>query len=184
MIILKIYDRRKIFGENLRDIRTRLKLSRKEVADKINMTEIAYGNYERGQRSPEIEKICELANLLGVTPNDLLNYQMNPFDFSKSFWQSKGFIVDVDNSSHKISLYFPPNEHEENDDIVTPNGNFAFSPDENKILPLEDKEIFIELTKRVYNQLKQLEQKNCVDITQKYYDKYIQNKSNNDKVKI
>ena len=47
----------KDFCTNLINYRQKAQLTRKEVADKLGITEIAYGAYERGKRLPDIEII-------------------------------------------------------------------------------------------------------------------------------
>jgi len=60
------------FCTNLLLLRKKSKLTQKEVAQKIGVQKLAYGNYERGSRLPDIEKLYSLAKLFGVSTDTLL----------------------------------------------------------------------------------------------------------------
>ncbi|MDD7157242.1 MAG: helix-turn-helix transcriptional regulator [Megasphaera elsdenii] len=62
------------FKDNLKYAREKNGLSRTQMAEKLDMTPTAYGAYELGKREPKLEKLCQIANILHTTPNDLLNY--------------------------------------------------------------------------------------------------------------
>ena len=93
----------KDFCTNLINYRQKAQLTRKEVADKLGITEIAYGAYERGKRLPDIEKLCALSQLFEITPNELLNFKQDEFVLAKNTWLKYDFIVEV-NSDESISL--------------------------------------------------------------------------------
>lgn len=61
----------KRFSDNLSLIRHKKKITRKQLADALQMTEIAFGNYERG-RIPTIDKIFAIAEKLECSITDLL----------------------------------------------------------------------------------------------------------------
>ncbi len=56
-----------IFNERLKEIRTAKKLSQKEIADKIGITEQAYQKYEYGKNQPLIDKATEIAKALDTS---------------------------------------------------------------------------------------------------------------------
>ena len=72
-----------IFAERLKYLRENLKLSQKEVAQRIHSTEMSISNYEKGIRTPSIDTLNELAdcfiglmNLVmfsGFSCNDILS---------------------------------------------------------------------------------------------------------------
>lgn len=59
-------------GEQILKIRKRKKLSQDTLAEKIGISRVAIGNYERGDRSPTAEVIVELAKGLEVSADILL----------------------------------------------------------------------------------------------------------------
>lgn len=63
--------RAEILGENLARIRKEKGFSRKQLADVVGMTEIAFGLYERGGSTPSLEKIFMLADFLQVSVSSL-----------------------------------------------------------------------------------------------------------------
>ena len=56
-----------ILGENLKRIRTEKGVSRKELADTVEITEVNFGKYERGERLPPLDKIFAIADFLKVS---------------------------------------------------------------------------------------------------------------------
>ena len=93
----------KDFCTNLINYRQKAQLTRKEVADKLGITEIAYGAYERGKRLPDIEKLCALSHLFEITPNELLNFKQDEFVLAKNTWLKYDFIVEI-NPDESVSL--------------------------------------------------------------------------------
>ena len=60
------------FGKNLTALRKKAELTRKQLAEILNITEMAVGSYERGIRTPSLEKILQLAEIFQVSTDDLL----------------------------------------------------------------------------------------------------------------
>lgn len=59
--------RAQILGENLKRIRTEKNITRKQLAEKIGITEISFGKYERGESLAPLDKIFEIADFLQVS---------------------------------------------------------------------------------------------------------------------
>lgn len=59
-------------GLKLRKCREALSLSQQEIADKLSLTKVAYGNIERGTSLISVERLIILARILGVKITDLL----------------------------------------------------------------------------------------------------------------
>lgn len=60
------------FAERLRSLRTKKGLTQKEVADRLGISESAYGYYEQGRRQPPQESYAVLADLFDVSLDYLL----------------------------------------------------------------------------------------------------------------
>ena len=60
------------FGRNLTALRKKAGLTRKQLADILNVTEMSVGTYERGIRTPSLERILQLADLFKVSTDELL----------------------------------------------------------------------------------------------------------------
>lgn len=65
----------KRFKDYLKSYRELKKYTRSQMANKLGMTSTAYGAYELGNREPNLDKLCDIAKILEVTPNDLLGYK-------------------------------------------------------------------------------------------------------------
>lgn len=60
------------FAERLQTARLQRKLTQKDVAVQLGMTERSYQHYEGGTRRPNFETLVALADLLGVSTDYLL----------------------------------------------------------------------------------------------------------------
>ena len=61
----------KRIGNNLKEARKFCKLTQKEVANKMNMTQQQYSRFENGIFQLNYEQILFLCQLYDITPNDL-----------------------------------------------------------------------------------------------------------------
>jgi transcriptional regulator with XRE-family HTH domain len=66
------------FGKTLRTLRKNAGLSQDELAKKIGVTQTAIAHYERNARKPEMEKLPNLAKILGVSIDDFFNENTSP----------------------------------------------------------------------------------------------------------
>ena len=63
-----------MFNDNLISLRKMNKLSQEELADKIGVSRQTLSKYETGESLPDIDKCRELAEVFGVSLDDLVNY--------------------------------------------------------------------------------------------------------------
>lgn len=117
---------------NLRLLRKKAGFTQIQVAEKLGVSIATLRRWESGETAPTGTRIVELANLLGVSPDEIIkendNYQMN-----------------------KASLLFPHHE--------SSNGMLVFEGDGTRIeLPPTDKgyEIFQDLIANLVNRKRQL----------------------------
>lgn len=66
---------RRRFGERLKTARENAGLSRKDLADELNLTVVGYGLYERGERELTILAITRLAKILKVSSDKLFGLE-------------------------------------------------------------------------------------------------------------
>lgn len=62
----------KRFGDRIRDIRKRQKLSQESLALTCELDRTYIGGVERGERNISLVNICKIAEALGVDPKELL----------------------------------------------------------------------------------------------------------------
>lgn len=67
-----------LLGKRLRMLRHERKWRQKDVADKLGITESAYGFYEQGRREPSNETLHRLAEIFDVTTDYLLGRTDDP----------------------------------------------------------------------------------------------------------
>lgn len=60
------------FHENLRSLRERLGKTQQQIADEMGIDKSTYCGYETGKRQPDVKKLKQLAAILGVSGDELL----------------------------------------------------------------------------------------------------------------
>lgn len=74
---------KKAIGERIKEYRVARGLTQSDLANKANITRIALGNYERGQRIPTIDIFARIAMALNVSIDELMGYRPE----QSSIWQ-------------------------------------------------------------------------------------------------
>lgn len=64
-----------MFADNLMELRKYHDLSQEELAEKIGVSRQTLSKYETGESLPDIEKCKALADIFGVTVDDLICYE-------------------------------------------------------------------------------------------------------------
>ena len=64
-----------MFADNLIQLRKLNHMSQDELADQIGVSRQTLSKYETGESLPDIEKCKRLADVFGVTVDDLINYE-------------------------------------------------------------------------------------------------------------
>ena len=64
-----------MFAENLVELRKYHALSQEELAEKIGVSRQTLSKYETGESLPDIEKCKALADVFGITVDDLISYE-------------------------------------------------------------------------------------------------------------
>jgi transcriptional regulator with XRE-family HTH domain len=67
----------KKFGRNLRRIREKRKLTQQELSDEIGVDKTYIGKIERGERSPSLSVIQEVARALDISIKSLFDFDEN-----------------------------------------------------------------------------------------------------------
>lgn len=63
----------KVIGRHIQEARKRMKLTQREVAEKLNMSDTYYGKIERGECRANLERLAQISVLLNVPLEDLLS---------------------------------------------------------------------------------------------------------------
>lgn len=64
------------FGERMKQIRQIKGMTQNQLAEKANISRVAIGNYERGDRQPNISITQKIADALGVPVADLAGWSV------------------------------------------------------------------------------------------------------------
>lgn len=78
-----------LFAENLKRLRESRRLSKSDMAKKLDITPSAYGAYELKRREPSFEMLCKIADVLHVTTDELLGHKLgDAYDYCKTLIES------------------------------------------------------------------------------------------------
>ena len=64
-----------MFGDNLMELRKYHAMSQEELAERIGVSRQTLSKYETGESLPDIEKCKALADVFGITVDDLISYE-------------------------------------------------------------------------------------------------------------
>lgn len=70
------------FSERLRTLRQKHEYRQKDIADRLGVSESAYGYYEQGRREPSQEALIKLAEIFDVTVDYLLGRTDDPHGYA------------------------------------------------------------------------------------------------------
>ena len=77
-----------VFSDNLKEARLKAGLTRKDLASKLNISVVAYGNYETGEREPKLANLVAIANILNISINKLMGYEFDEYEHYKTIVES------------------------------------------------------------------------------------------------
>lgn len=129
------------FGQKLKEAREKNKISRAQMAKKLNMTPQAYGAYELGKREPPVSKLIDICEFLHISPHDLLGYETDTTDeLEQTLLDIKecGFLVFPDNRDQTQPIEDRP-IHIINEAESTKPGDEAYTIDGQTLITLSKK---------------------------------------------
>ena len=129
------------FGQKLKEARGKNKISRAQMAKKLNMTPQAYGAYELGKREPPVSKLIDICEFLHISPHDLLGYETDTTDeLEQTLLDIKecGFLVFPDNRDQMQAINDRP-IHIINEEESTKPGDEACTIDGQTLITLSKK---------------------------------------------
>lgn len=92
-------------GQNIKRARINNRLSQSELADKVGITRISIGHYERDIRLPPIETLKKISKALNISIDDLYLSEDNKLDKYIDFCHKAGFTVEVNFDMSKSTKY-------------------------------------------------------------------------------
>jgi len=69
------------FGENLKEIRKKHKMSQEQLAEKVSVTRQSVSKWENGESYPEMNKILKLCEIFNCQLNDLVHAEITDLNF-------------------------------------------------------------------------------------------------------
>ncbi len=81
----------KTMGELISTLRREKGLTQRDLADKLNITDKAVSKWERDLSYPDTATIPKLAEILGVSLEELMNFKTSPVSGHKG----AGYLIDI-----------------------------------------------------------------------------------------
>lgn len=69
----------------LKELRVKNQLSQIKLSKELNLNNVTYGRYELGERQPDIQTLCQIADYYGVTVDYLIEHETKGFVDLSSF---------------------------------------------------------------------------------------------------
>lgn len=76
-------------GKKIKEYRKKMGLTQKELAEKINKSEVTIRKYETGQREPKMDVIQEICTALNVSMTDFGKELFEDYDFNNIIKEAK-----------------------------------------------------------------------------------------------
>ena len=86
------------FSQRLKSLRIECGLSQRELAQKLNVVQVSYLRWEQGKTEPNINNICALCRIFGVTADYLLGVSdelgiTTPFNPEKEYTTDEQTLI-------------------------------------------------------------------------------------------
>lgn len=108
---------KKAIGERIKEYRLKRGFTQSDLAKQADITRIALGNYERGERIPTIDIFARIAMALNVSIDELMGYTPRPLS---PLWQIKR---DFERAGYEVNEEGEPCDSYE---IATPSEKYPF----------------------------------------------------------
>ena len=96
------------FGQRLQRLRKERNLTQEEVAEKIGITPQGISKWENNLSSPDINILLNLADILGVSVEELLGKEKEKTEVLQDFDYKKVVLkIVVDSEGDKVKINFP-----------------------------------------------------------------------------
>lgn len=99
----KHFYRTSLFAQRLKHYREHANITRSEMAKHLKITPTAYGAYELGNREPKLSALCDIANILNVSTDELLGNIYQEEQESIQFIQNGDFKITSTDGKYTIT---------------------------------------------------------------------------------
>lgn len=82
-----MYNSHEVVIMKLKELRKSKKLKQKDIAEKLGISQPAYGNYERGVRQPDIQTLKKLSKIFDVPINYLIDDLQDDLQLEGDYFQ-------------------------------------------------------------------------------------------------
>ena len=101
----------KDLGILISELRKKANMTQQDLADRIHITDKAISKWERGLASPDVETFPKLAELFGVSSEELLNAKLKKEDTKRIMYEYE--YVNIELEKHGIIRRVESTHHQE-----------------------------------------------------------------------
>ena len=83
------------FGNRIKELRIRRKLTQKELAERINKSKAAISSYESDYQVPPVDVLISIANVLNTSLDDLVGFDKSHCYSAKGLSEQKVEVLDA-----------------------------------------------------------------------------------------
>ena len=141
-----------MFCDNLMSLRKMSGMSQEELAERINISRQTLSKYETGESLPNIEQCKAIADVFGVTLDDLVNYEKEN-NYGLGVPPKGKHIFGMVTVGDKGQIVIPAKARKLFQ--IKPGDNLIVLGDENQGLAIISEQGFLEMTRKMQEKLKQ-----------------------------
>lgn len=141
-----------MFCDNLMSLRKMSGMSQEELAERINISRQTLSKYETGESLPNIEQCKAIADVFGVTLDDLVNYEKENH-YGLGVPPKGKHIFGMVTVGDKGQIVIPAKARKLFQ--IQPGDNLIVLGDENQGLAIISEQAFLEMTRKMQEKIKQ-----------------------------
>ena len=141
-----------MFCDNLMSLRKMSGMSQEELAERIYISRQTLSKYETGESLPNIEQCKAIADVFGVTLDDLVNYEKEN-NYGLGVPPKGKHIFGMVTVGDKGQIVFPAKARKLFQ--IKPGDNLIVLGDENQGLAIISEQGFLEMTRKMQEKIKQ-----------------------------
>ena len=141
-----------MFCDNLMSLRKMSGMSQEELAERIHISRQTLSKYETGESLPNIEQCKAIADVFGVTLDDLVNYEKEN-NYGLGVPPKGKHIFGMVTVGDKGQIVIPAKARKLFQ--IKPGDNLIVLGDENQGLAIISEQGFLEMTRKMQEKIKQ-----------------------------
>lgn len=142
-----MFDTNKV-ANNIKNVRTKKNMTQMNLADEMGVSYQAVSNWERGNSMPDISKLSELCNILGISFEELVGERTAQTDVAEKMMQDENADVTLEEMAQVGQLVKPDKIENKVNETIEKGGKISFSALVG-LAPFMDRETLSKMAERI-----------------------------------